>query len=610
MPDSATDPASPGAAADGAMAQPPPQPPPAGPMPWLAHYPEGVDWHAPIPAAPLDRLLSEAAERFGPRPAFRFFGRRTTWAAADAAASRVAAGLQAMGLRPGDRVGLMLPNCPAYPLLFFGALRAGLIVVNFNPLYTAREVEAQARDAGLSALATLDLAALYPKARAVLEAGATERVIVCPFAPMLPPGKGALFRLLKRAEVAAWPRDGRHVGLPDLLAARAPPRPVAVEPARDVAVLQYTGGTTGTPKGAMLTHANLYANTVQGVRWFKDTRPGEERTLAVLPFFHVFGMTTVLLFAVRAGAEIVMMPRFELPAAVALIERTRPSMMPGVPTLFNAIAGWQGKADLSSIRFCISGGAPLPPEVKARFEARTGCVVVEGYGLTEASPCVCCNPPGGLNKTGSIGLPMPGTRVELRDPADPSRRIAPGGPGGDAGGDAGGGEATGGGGGRGELCVAGPQVMAGYWKREAETRAAFTPDGMLRTADIATMDEQGYVYIVDRIKDLILVSGYNVYPRVVEDAIYHHEAVAECTVVGVPDSYQGESVKAFVVLRPGHELSAEALVSFLRAHLSPVEMPRHIEFRAALPRTPVGKLSKKELVEEERAKRREGDPAA
>ena len=576
MPDSTTDPTAPGE-----MEGPPP-----GPMPWLAHYPEGVDWHMPIPTAPLDRLLAETAERFGPRPAFRFFGRRTSWAAADAAASRVAAGLQALGLRPGDRVGLMLPNCPAYPVLFFGALRAGLIAVNFNPLYTEREIEVQARDAGLSALATLDLAALYPKARAVLEAGATERVIVCPFAPMLPPGKGALFRLLKRAEVAAWSRDGRHVGLPDLLATRTPPGPVEIDPARDVAVLQYTGGTTGIPKGAMLTHANLYANTVQGVRWFKDTRPGEERVLAILPFFHVFGMTSAFLYGVYSGAEIVMMPRFELPAAIALIERTRPTVMPGVPTLFNAVAGWHGKADLSSIRFCISGGAPLPPEVKARFEARTGCVVVEGYGLTEASPCVCCNPPGGLNKTGSIGPPLPGTRVELRDPADPLRRPPPGE--------------------RGELCIAGPQVMAGYWKRAAETRAAFTPDGMLRTADIATLDDQGYVYIVDRIKDLILVSGYNVYPRVVEDAIYHHEAVAECTVIGVPNEYQGEAVKAFVVLRPGHELSADDLVRFLRSYLSPVEMPRHVEFRASLPRTLVGKLSKKELVEEERVKRRGG----
>lgn len=584
MPDSTAD-STPPEAATGTL-----QTPPAGSMPWLAHYPEGVDWHAPIPTAPLDRLLSEAAERFGPRPAFSFFGRRTSWAAADAAVSRVAAGLQAMGLRPGDRVGLLLPNCPAYPVLFFGALRAGLVVVNFNPLYTEREIEVQARDAGLSALATLDLAALYPKARAALEAGVVERVIVCPFAPMLPPGKGALFRLLKRAEVAAWPRDERHVDLPALLATRTPPRPVESDPARDVAVLQYTGGTTGVPKGAMLTHANLYANTVQGVRWFKDTRPGEERVLAILPFFHVFGMTTALLFSVHAGAEIVMMPRFELPAAIALIERTRPTVMPGVPTLFNAVAGWQGKADLSSIRFCISGGAPLPPEVKARFEARTGCVVVEGYGLTEASPCVCCNPPGGLNKTGSIGPPLPGTRVELRDPADPARRTPPGE--------------------RGELCVAGPQVMAGYWKREAETRAAFTPDGMLRTADIATMDDQGYVYIVDRIKDLILVSGYNVYPRVVEDAIYHHEAVAECTVVGVPDEYQGEAVKAFVALHPGHALSADDLLRFLRPHLSPVEMPRHIEFRASLPRTLVGKLSKKELVEEERAKRRGGGPTA
>ena len=349
-----------------------------------------------------------------------------------------------------------------------------------------------------------------------------------------------------------------------------------------MAVLQYTGGTSGTPKGAMLSHANLYANTVQGVRWFKDTRMGQERMLAALPFFHVFAMTTVLLFSVYAGAEIVMLPRFELKNAVRAIARRKPTFMPGVPTMFNAIAGFKGRADLTSIGFCISGGAPLPAEVKARFEARTGCVVVEGYGLTETSPCAVCNPPGGLNKTGSIGVPMPGTTVELRDPEDPMRRVPQGE--------------------RGELCIKGPQVMLGYWQRPEETAASMTPDGFLRTADIAVMDADGYLSIVDRIKDLILAGGYNVYPRVVEDAVYQHPAVAECTVIGIPDEYRGETVKAFVVLKPGMALTAPALLAFLKEQLSPIEMPKQIEFRATLPRTLIGKLSKKELVAEERAK--------
>jgi len=550
--------------------------------PWLDNYPAGVDWHAPIPAAPLHTLLVQAGERFGARPAFDFLGRRTTWAEAAGAASRIAAGLQRLGLKRGDRIGLLLPNCPAYPLLFFGALQAGLTVVNFNPLYTNRELEHQARDAGISLIATLDLQATYPKAAALLAAGIMQRIVVCPFDAMLPASKRTLFRMLKRRDRAQPPRDSAHVWLDDLAAPGPPPTPVAIDPARDVAVLQYTGGTSGVPKGAMLSHANLYANTVQGLMWFKGTRPGEERMMAALPFFHVFAMTTVLLFSVMAGAEIIMLPRFELKSAVRAIARRKPTFMPGVPTMFNAIAGFKGRADLTSIRFCISGGAPLPPEVKARFEARTGCVVVEGYGLTETSPCVICNPPGGLNKTGSIGIPMPGTEAELRDPKDPMRRIPQGE--------------------RGELCLRGPQVMLGYWNRPEDTAAVTTPDGLLRTADIAVMDAQGYFSIVDRIKDLILAGGYNVYPRIVEDAVYQHPAVAECTVIGIPDAYRGETVKAFVALKPGALLTTAALLAFLKDHISPIEMPKHVEFRNTLPRTLIGKLSKKELVEEERAK--------
>ena len=556
---------------------------PTADRPWLDNYPAGVDWFAFIPAAPLHTMLVQAGERFGARPAFDFLGRRTTWAEAAAAAARIAAGLQRLGLKQGDRIGLLLPNCPAYPLLFFGALQAGLTVVNFNPLYTKRELEHQARDAGISLIATLDLQATYPKAAALLAAGVTQRIVVCPFDAMLPASKRTLFRMLKRRDRAQPPRDGAHIWLDDLAAPGPAPAPVVIDPARDVAVLQYTGGTSGVPKGAMLSHANLYANTVQGLMWFKDTRPGEERMMAALPFFHVFAMTTVLLFSVMAGAEIIMLPRFELKSAVRAIARRKPTFMPGVPTMFNAIAGFKGRADLTSIRFCISGGAPLPPEVKARFEARTGCVVVEGYGLTETSPCVICNPPGGgLNKTGSIGIPMPGTEAELRDPKDPMRRIPQGE--------------------RGELCLRGPQVMLGYWNRPDDTAAVTTPDGLLRTADIAVMDAQGYFSIVDRIKDLILAGGYNVYPRIVEDAVYQHPAVAECTVIGIPDAYRGETVKAFVVRKPGADLTAEALLLFLKDHISPIEMPKHVEFRDTLPRTLIGKLSKKELVEEERAK--------
>ncbi len=549
--------------------------------PWLDHYPAGVDWYAPIAAAPVTRLLDDAAQRFATQPAWDFFGRRTSFAEAAETVGRIAAGLQGLGLGRGDRLGLLLPNCPAYPLLFFAGLRAGLTIVNFNPLYTARELEQQARDAECRALATLDLAALYPKAAALLQAGAVGRLIVCAFADMLPAGKRALFNVVKRRDRAAMAWSERHTALAELAGETAAPVPVAIEPARDIAVLQYTGGTSGLPKGAMLSHANLYANAVQGVRWFKDTQPGQERTLAALPFFHVFAMTTVLLFSIHSGSEIILLPRWDLRQAIRVIARRKPTYLSGVPTLFNAIASYPGKADLSSIRFCISGGAPLPPEVKHRFEARTGCVLVEGYGLTETSPCVICNPPGGRNKPG-IGLPLPGTIVELRDPADPSRTVAQGE--------------------RGEVCLKGPQVMLGYWRRPEETSAAMTADGFFRSGDIGVMDEEGYFQIVDRIKDVILAGGYNVYPRLVEDAVYEHEAVAECTVIGVPDAYRGETVKAFVALKPGAALSEAGLLAFLAERLSPIELPKQIEFRDALPRTLIGKLSKKELIAEERAK--------
>jgi len=549
--------------------------------PWEASYPAGVDWHAPIEAAPLPSLLERTAALRGAKPAFDFLGHTTTWAEADAAATRIAAGLQGMGLKKGDRLGLLLPNCPAYPLLFFGALKAGLTVVNCNPLYTEREIEAQVRDAGVTVMAAVDVATIYTKVAGLLARGVLQRVIVCPFAQMMPAGKRMLFRLFRRKELALVPHDMRHVRLPELAACADPLEKVDIDPQTDVAVLQYTGGTSGTPKGAMLTHANLFANTVQLRLWFKDVKPGQERVLAVLPFFHVFAMTTVLLAAVDGGQEIVMLPRFELTSVIRTIARRRPTMLPGVPTLFAAIAGYRGKADLSSIRFCISGGAPLPQQVKRNFEARTGCALVEGYGLTEASPCIACNPPGGRNKSGSIGLPFPGTDISLRALDDPLRPVAQG-------------ES-------GELCVRGPQVMRGYWNRPEETSGAFA-GGWLRTGDVAVMDEDGYLSIVDRIKDLILVNGFNVYPRAVEEAIYRHPAVAECTVIGVPDPYHGEAVKAFVACKPEQALDGRELALFLRDHLAPIELPKQIEFRDSLPRTLVGKLSKKELVAEERAK--------
>jgi long-chain acyl-CoA synthetase len=350
-----------------------------------------------------------------------------------------------------------------------------------------------------------------------------------------------------------------------------------------VAVLQYTGGTTGVPKGAMLTHANLTANTYQMGMIFPSARPGEERMMAVLPFFHVFAMTVAMNFAVAYGAEMILVPRFELDQVLKLIAKRKPTLFPGVPTLYTALnsAAAKGGHDLSSIRICVSGGAPLPVEVKAQFERLTGCSLVEGYGLSEASPVVTCNPPGGKIKAGSIGLPVPGTTVEVRSHVDPGLLLPQGE--------------------HGEICVRGPQVMAGYWGRPEET-AEVLQDGILRTGDIGYVDPEGYIFLVDRIKDVILCGGYNVYPRVIEEALYQHPAVAEVVVIGIPDDYRGQAPKAFVRLRDDAEATPEELKTFLTSQISRIELPKAIEIRDELPKTMVGKLSKKELVAEEAAK--------
>jgi long-chain acyl-CoA synthetase len=326
----------------------------------------------------------------------------------------------------------------------------------------------------------------------------------------------------------------------------------------------------------MLTHANLCANLRQTLAWNTVMREGEERVLAVLPFFHIFALTAVMLVAVARGSTLIALPRFDFEAVMAAIRRCRPTVVPGVPTLFKALLDKGATAeDLASLRSCVSGGAPLPAQVKDDFEARSGCSVTEGYGLTEASPVCFSNPPGEGNRAGTIGLPLPATRAEIRSLEDPSRALPPGE--------------------KGELCIAGPQVMAGYWNRPEETAAVLGPDGFLRTGDVGIMGADGYVTLVDRIKDLILVSGFNVYPRTIEEALYRHPGVAAATVVGMPDDYRGEAPAAFVEPRPGAALTEEALRAFLKDKLSPVEMPRLIELRDALPRSTVGKLTKVEL---------------
>ncbi len=567
---------------------------PSTEFPWKRFYPGPIAWDMPLDAKPVHAFLDDSVRRWPERPALDFMGRRYTYADLGELVDRAAQGFRELGVREGTRVGLCMPNCPFLVIAFYAVLKAGGVVVNFNPLYTAREIEFQARDSQTGIMVTLDLDAIYPKVREVLKTGGLHRVVVCRMRDCLPRMKGTLFGVLKRRELAVVPSDPNHVTFSQLVSYGPLETPAPVVPQRDLAVLQYTGGTTGTPKGAMLTHENIAANTQQVAAWMPDLEYGRERILAVLPFFHVFAMSVVLNLGIAIGAQLILLPRFDLGQTLKTVHRKRPTLFPGVPTVYTAINGAPNlnRYDLSSIKYCISGGAPLPVEVKKEFEQLTGCVLVEGYGLTESSPVVTCNPLSGrTQKAGSIGLPVPGTHIEMRSLNDPTQPVAVGE--------------------RGELCVRGPQVMQGYWQREEETRNVLV-DGWLRTGDVGYIDEDGYTYLVDRIKDVILCSGYNVYPRVIEEAIYLHPAVAEVAVIGVDDPYRGQSPKAFVKLRAGATLDEAELIDFLKDKLNKIEMPRAFEFRDELPKTQVGKLSKKALQEEEAARggRRAPDEAA
>jgi long-chain acyl-CoA synthetase len=563
------------------------QAPQTEPCPWIANYPAGVAWDMPILPQPLPTVLAEAARDFANNPAISFMGKITTYAQLDAQVTRVAAGLQQSGVRKGTKVGLFLPNTPTFIVYYYAILKAGGTVVNFNPLYTVEELTFQVRDSQTEIMVTHDLAALFPKLEVLVQDGVLGRILVVPFAAELPAPKRQLFKLFKkkdRANVAASPVKDKVIDGAKLATTTAPLNPVAIDPLEDVAVLQYTGGTTGTPKGAMLTHANLYANTVQIVAWASDLVAGKERVLGALPLFHVFAMTGVMNLGIAKGAKIILMPRFQLQEALKLIHTEKPTMMPAVPTIFMAMLNAPNikKFNLSSLRFCISGGAPLPLEVKLNFEKLAGCKVVEGYGLSEASPVVTCNPIEGRVIPGSIGPPIPQTIVSLRDLEDPTREVAPGQ--------------------RGELCAKGPQVMKGYWNRPEETANQFVGD-FLRTGDVAIMDEFGFFQIVDRIKDLIICSGYNVYPRRIEEAIYEHPAVEEVTVIGIKDAYRGEAPKAFIKLKAGAAATKADILRHLEVKISKIEIPAEIEFRDSLPKTLIGKLSKKELVAEETKRR-------
>jgi long-chain acyl-CoA synthetase len=553
---------------------------------WLRSYPQNVDWFAELTGEPLPDILDRTARDYGASTCTYFMGATMKYDEIGALASKAAKGLQELGVRKGTRVGLLLPNVPYYPILYYAILKAGGIVVNFNPLYTIEEITHQAKDSGITMMVTLDLAVLFPKAEALLAAGTIEKLIVCPFPKVLPGLKAMLFKLLKSKELArpdTSPHSAKIVSFDKLTANDGNYDRVAIDPDEDVAVLQYTGGTTGVPKGAMLTHSNLSINLQQADLWEPGVEKGTERIMAILPFFHVFAMTTIMNRGIANAAMMILLPRFDVAMALKIIRETKPTIMPGVPTLFNALRNHPKlkPEDLKSLRSGISGGAPLPVELKRNFENEAGVIIVEGYGLSETSPIATCNPLDGPVKEGSIGLPVPRTLISLRSLDDPAQEVPLGE--------------------KGEICIAGPQVMKGYWNKPQETEAVFVGE-FFRTGDVAVMDEDGFIYIVDRIKDLILCSGYNVYPRRIEEAIYQYPAVEEVSVIGIPDEYRGEAPKAFIKLREGQSATESEIMKFLEPKLSKIEMPAEIEFRDALPKTMIGKLSKKELRAEAQGK--------
>ena len=563
--------------------------------PWIKSYPPGVVWELDVPRKTLHQSFDESCAKYAERPLTDFLDKVTSFKEYKDASDRAAAGFQKLGVKPGVHVGLYLPNTPHYIIAFFGVLKAGGIVVNYSPLDADRELEFKIGDSETDILVTLDVAALYPKMAAMRGKTRLKKLIVGSIADYLPWPKNWLYPLAKKKEISPWPRDEFHLSFKDLLDNNGIylAHPVEGDLWDEVALLQYTGGTTGLPKAAMLTHGCVVAAMTQGQAWTATrTTPGTEKVVCVLPLFHIYALSGIMLGAVKSGNQLILYPRPDIDMIVKDLPTKKPTFLPGVPTLYTAILKHpkaQG-LDLKNLKICMSGGAPLPVEVQQSFEKLTGATLIEGYGLTETSPTgAICPIDKSVRRIGSCGVPMPATIIEVRDMENPDRVLSPGK------------ENVG------EVCIIGPQVMKGYWKKPDETAMVLFDHPAskwkgLRTGDMGYMDADGWLYLVDRSKDLIISSGYNVYPRMIEEAVYEHPAVDECIVIGIPHEHRHEAPKVFVKLKPGASLTFEELLAHLKDKVGRHEMPVALEIRAELPKTPVGKLSKKELKEEERAK--------
>jgi long-chain acyl-CoA synthetase len=556
---------------------------PAVERPWIKSYPPGVAWDASLQTGPVHGILEDAAAQWPDRPALDFAGRTISYRELDQLADRMAAGLQAWGVRPGIHVGIYLPNTPHYFIAFFGILKAGGTVVNYSPLDAAAVLEHKIADSETDILFTLDMKALFPQMHHALGATRLRGLIIGLYGDFAahPDVIAAAQRAAGDVVDVPWGDEIRRFS--DLLDGDATvTRHPFGDPAETIAVLQYTGGTTGLPKGAILTHANLTAATSQILETTQTDppvlRPGGERMLAVLPPFHVYALVVNMLMGLKLGAELVLHARFDLQAVLSDLSAKRVTVFCGVPTMYVGLLQADLSAfDLSSLRLCNSGGAPLPLEIQERFQSVSGASLNEGWGMTETSAIGSFTPAQGQRHKGSCGIPAPGVEFRFLDITDPGR-VVPFGE-------------------RGEIAVRGPNVMKGYWKNPKATQEMLSDEGFLRTGDVGYMDEDGYVYIVDRTKDMLLCGGFNVYPRVIEEAIYQHPGVAEVAVVGVPDEYRGQAPKAFVRLRPeAPEISLEEMKAFLKARIGKHEMIGALQIVESLPRTPVGKLDKKALT--------------
>ncbi len=550
---------------------------------WLKHYEPGVPHSIDYPSVSLYPLFQQAAAKYSQQPAVHFMGRDLSYGDLASQIESMACALADLGVKKGDGVAIHLPNCTQFPIAFFAAHALGAVVVPCNPLYVAREMEYQLKDSGAETIITLTR--FYEMIREIQPKTAIRNVIVTNIKDYFPGFLGFLYTLVKekkegdRVELAN--EDYSFTKLIDKYKGKTPPA-VDISP-DDRAVILYTGGTTGISKGAVLQHRNLVANCCQVKSWSTDHQDGKEVVLGVLPFFHSYGLTTILTLGLLNGAKLVLLPRFVLKDVLKAIDKHKPTLFPGVPTIYVAInnAPDLNKYDIKSIRVCISGAAPLPVEVQQQFEKNTGGRLIEGYGLSETSPVTHANPVYGTRKPGSIGLPLPDTDFKIVDVETGEKEMSVG-------------EI-------GELCIRGPQVMEGYLNMPDENAQSIRK-GWFYTGDIARTDEDGYTYLVDRKKDMVIAGGFNIYPRDIEEVLYSHPKIMEAAVAGIKDPYRGETLKAYIVLKEEETMTEEEIIEFCKTNLAAYKVPRLVEFRKELPKTMIGKVLRRMLRDEEEKK--------